>query len=80
MTMVPSLEKMLNENGSVFTKQHHVACMAHVLNLVVQGGLKEIGNPSLTVECSKGEDDEDCEEDVSEVSSQKTFGEFLHWL
>ena len=33
-TMVASLEKMINGNGSMFTKQNHVPCMAHVLNLV----------------------------------------------
>ena len=59
-----SLEKMLNENGSMLTKKHHVSCMAHVLNLVVQGGLKELGNPSLTLEFSEGEDDEGCKEDL----------------
>ena len=57
-----------------------MACMAHVLNLVVQRGLKELGNPSLTVECSKGDDEEECEEDILEVSSQKAFGEILRWL
>ena len=61
----------MNENGSMFTKQHHVPCMAHVLDLVVQGGLKELGNPSLTLEYSEGEDDEGCDEDVLEVSSKK---------
>ena len=48
-------------------------CMAHVLNLVVQGGLKELGNPSLTSEYSEGEDDEGCDEDVLEFSSKKVF-------
>ena len=61
--MVASLEKVMNWNGSMFTKQHHVSCMAHVLNLVVQRGLKELGNPSLTSEYSEGEDDEGCDED-----------------
>ena len=75
-----SLEKMLNENGSVFTKQHHVLCMAHVLNLVVHGGLKELGNTSLTLEFLEGEANEECEEDVLENFSQKAFGEILRWL
>ena len=59
-TMVESLEKILNEKGSMFTKQHHVTCMAYV----VQRGLKELGNPSLTLEYLEGEDDEGCDEDV----------------
>ena len=75
-TMVASLEKMLNENGLMFTKQHHVTCMAHVL----QGGLKELGNPSLTSEYLEGEDDEGCHEDVLEVSSKKAFGKILRRL
>ena len=78
--MVESLEKMLNENRSIFTKQHLVPCMAHVLNLVIQGGLKELGNPSLTSECSEGEDDEGCDKDVLEVSSKKAFGDILRLL
>ena len=65
----------MNENGSMFTKLHQNGpCMAHVLNLVVQGGLKELGNSSLTSEYSEGEDDEGCDEDVLEVSSKKAFG------
>ena len=43
----------MNENGSMFTKKHHMPCMTHVLNLVVQRGLKELGNPFLTSEYSK---------------------------
>ena len=70
----------MNENGSMFSKQHHVPCMAHVLNLVVQRGLKELGNPSLTSENSEGEDDEECDEDVLEVSSKKAFGKILRRL
>ena len=62
--MVASLEKMLNENGSMFTKKHHVSCMTYVLNLVVQGDLRELCNPSLTSECLGGEDDEGCNKDV----------------
>ena len=34
-------------------------CMAHVLNLAVQGGLKELGNSSSTSLCSKSEGDEE---------------------
>ena len=34
-TMVTSLEDLLSESGLTFTKQFHVPCMAHVLNLAV---------------------------------------------
>ena len=71
---------MLNENGLISTDQHHVPCMAHVLNLVIQGGLKELCNPSLTSKCSEDEDDEGCDEDVLEVSIEKAFREILHQL
>ena len=67
--MVVNLEKMLNENGSMFNKQHHVPCMVHFLNLVIQGG--------LTSEYSKGEDDEGCDKDVLEVSFKRAFGKIL---
>ena len=70
----------MNENSLMFTKQHHVPCMAHVLNLVVERGLKELGNPSLNSENSEGEDDEGCDEDVLEVSSKKAFGKILRRL
>ena len=33
-------------------------CMAHVLNLAVQGGLKQLGNSSSTSLCSESESDE----------------------
>ena len=56
-----SLGKLLSESVSTFTKQFHVPCMAHVLNLADQGGLKELGNSSLTSLCSESEGDEDCE-------------------
>ena len=54
--------------------------MAHVLNLVVKGGLKELGNSSSTLLCSESEGDEGCEEDDIEVTSQRPFGAILHRL
>ena len=41
----------MNDSGLMFTKKLHVSCMAHVLNLAIQGGLKELGNPMLNLEC-----------------------------
>ena len=78
--MVASLENLLSESGSTFIKQFHMPCMAHVLNLAVQGGLKELGNSSLTSLCLETLDDEECEEDKVEVTSQRPFGEILHRL
>ena len=42
--MASSLEKLLKGCSSTFTKNYLTPCMAHVLNLVVQRGLKELGN------------------------------------
>ena len=76
--MVESLEKLLSEGGLKFTKQFHAPCMTHVLNLAIQGGLKELGNSSLTSLFSESEGDEECEEDEVEVTSQRPFGAILH--
>ena len=78
--MAASLENLLRESGSTFTKKFHVPCMAHVLNIAVQGGLKESGNSSLTSLSSESEGDEECEEDDVEVTSQTSFGTILHRL
>ena len=61
--MAASLENLLRESGSTFTKQFHVPCMAHVLKRAIQEGLKELGNSSLTSLCSEIEGDEEYEED-----------------
>ena len=42
--------------------------IALVLNLAIQGGLKELGNPSFTSLCSEHEGDEECEENKVEVT------------
>ena len=55
-------------------------CMAHVLNLAVQRGLKELGNSSSTSLCLESEGDEECEKDEVEVTSQRGFGAILHQL
>ena len=68
-TMGASLEKLLSKSTLTVTKQFHVPCMTHVLNLVVQGGLKELGNSSLTSLYLEREGDEECEEDEVEVTS-----------
>ena len=52
----------------------------YVLNQAVQGGLKELGNPSLTSLCSYSEGDEECEEAEVEFTSQRLFGAILHRL
>ena len=57
------MKNLLHESELTFTKQLYVPCMAHVLNLDVQGGLKELSNSSLTSLCSESEGDEECEED-----------------
>ena len=43
-TMTENLEKLLKVSSSKFTKNYLTPCMAHVLNLAVQCGLKELGN------------------------------------
>ena len=55
-------------------------CMAHVLNLAVQEGLKELCNSSSTSLFSESEVEEECEEDEVKVTSQRPFGAILHQL
>ena len=57
--MVASAENLLSESGLTFTKKFYVPSIAHVLNLVVQEGLKELDNSSLSELCSKSEGDEE---------------------
>ena len=78
--MVASLENLLSKSELTSTKQFHVPYMSHVLNLAVQGGLKELGNSSLTSLCPESEGDEECEEVEVEVNAQRPFREILHWL
>lgn len=74
-SMAKELEKKLKGSRSRFTKQYLVPCMAHVLNLAVQNGLKELDNYEICLE--NDEDDEQL--DVEDVP-QKPFGEILHRL
>ena len=75
-TMAACLEKVLKGSRSRFIKNYLTPCMAHVLNLVVQRGLKELGNeePYLNSE------DDDKHIEGLEATSQKPFGEILHRL
>ena len=43
-TIAASLENFLKGSRSRFTQNYLTPCMAHVLNLAVQRGLKEHGN------------------------------------
>ena len=52
--MAENLDKLLKGSSSRFTKNYLTRCMAHVLNLAVQRGLKEFGNDESYLD---GEDD-----------------------
>ena len=74
--MAVSLEKLSKGSSSRFTKNYLTACMAHVLNLAVQCGLKELdNNKSYT-------DNEDHNKHIEGLDAicQKPFGEILHIL
>ena len=75
-TMTEDLEKLLKGSSSRFAKNYLMPCMAHVLNLAIQRGLKELGNDDSY---SDSEDDEKHVEGL-EVISQRPFGEILHSL
>ena len=72
-TMAASLEKLLKDSRSRFTKNYLIPCMAHVLNLAVQRGLKELGNE----ESYSDSEDDDNDIEGLEAISQKQFGEIL---
>ena len=75
-TMAENLEKLLKGSTSRFTKNYLTSCMAHVLNLAVQRGLKELGNDDSH---SDSEDDDKHVEGL-EAISQRPFGKILHRL
>ena len=74
--MAASLEKLLKGSRSRFTKNYLTPCMAHVLNLAVQRGLKELGNE----ESYSDSEDDDNDIEGLEAISQKQFGEILQRL
>ena len=51
--------------------------MANSPNQDIHECLEKMGNPSLTLVCSKSKDDEECEEDEAEVTSQRAFGAII---
>ena len=71
-----SLEKLLKGSSSWFTKNYLTPCMAYVLNLAMQRGLKELGND----ESYSDFEDDDKHIDVLKAISHKKFGEILHTL
>ena len=75
-TMAASLEKLLKGSRSRFTKNYLTPCIAHVLNIAIQHGLKELCNDETY---SNSEDDEELVEG-QEATNQKPFGEILHRL
>ena len=75
-TMAANLEKLLKGSTSRFTKNYLTPCMAHVLNLAVQHGLKELDND----ESHSDSDDDDKHVEGLEAISQRPFGKILHRL
>ena len=75
-TMAKNLEKLLKGSSSRFAKNYLTPCMAHVLNLAVERGLKELVNDESY---SDSEDDDRYIEGL-EAINQKPFGDILHRL
>ena len=75
-TMEEKLVKLLKSSSSRFTKNYLTPCMADVLNLTIQRGLKELNNDESY------SDSEDSEKHLEglEAISQKPFGQILHRL
>ena len=74
--MTASLEIFLKGSSSRFTKNYLTPCMVHVLNLLVQCGLKELGND----ESYSDSEDDNMDIEGLEAISQNPFGEILHIL
>ena len=74
--MAASLKKLLKGSTSRFTKNYLTPCIAHVLNLAIQCGLKALGND----ESYSGSEDDDKNIEGLEAISQKLFGEILYRL
>ena len=75
-TMAASLEKLLKGSRLRLTKNYLTPCMAHVLNLVVQCSLKELGNEESY---SNSENDDKHIEGLESIN-QQPFCEILHKL
>ena len=74
--MAASLEKLLKGSRSRFTENYLTPYMAHVLNLAVQHGLKELDNE----ESYSDSEDDDKNIEGQEAINQKPFGEILQRL
>ena len=75
-TMAANLDKFFKVSSSRFTKNYLTPCMAHVLNLEIQRGLKELRNDESYL---YSEDDDKDIEGLEDIS-QKPFCEILHRL
>ena len=64
-TMIDELVKTMSHINHLFDRKHHMSCLAHVLNLAVQDGLKDLKTTA----------DEDTS--TSSISSSKSLGDVV---